>query len=115
MYLPIIPVHVYNHLDARIIDEILSQFQINDHNMDDDSTSPKLNKKSFPNSSTSQTTENFKTMSNKSYTPFLESRNNPTKYIPAPAECAVTSIAPHHREVITVRTPLPHNDQESCV
>lgn len=30
-------------------------------------------------------------------------------------ECALTSIGPHHREVITIRTPLPLHDQESRV
>lgn len=50
---------------------------------------------------------------NKNYSsPFLDR----TRYSSSPAaECTVTSIAPYHREVITVRTPLPHNDQESCV
>lgn len=70
----------------------------------------------YQNSSTSSTTsiDGCKLIANKSYSSFFE--NSPTaKYSSMPAECTVTSIAPHHREVITVRTPLPHKDQESCV
>lgn len=103
--------------------------QANEHKAEDSSSSPVLtssNKNIFQNSSISQTptstTENYKLITNKIYAPFAENtRNTINKFTagaPAPAvpaECAVTSIAPHHREVITVRTPLPHNDQESCV